>query len=162
MIVALLAVLKAGGAYVPLDPAYPLYRLRFMLEDSAPVALLTQSHLATLFTQTNQPLPIIDLTAPSPAWQTLPQTNPDPASIGLTSRHLAYIIYTSGSTGTPKGVMVQHRGVVNHIEWQYKTFEFSPDDTILQRTPISFDASVWELWTPLAIGARLSLLPLGI
>ena len=157
MIVALLAILKAGGAYVPLDPAYPSDRLRFMLEDSAPVALLTQAHLAELFSETTGILPVVDLNAPT-LWGRQPETNPDPAAIGLTAHHLAYVIYTSGSTGTPKGVMVQHGGVVNHIEWQCKTFRFSFNDSILQRTPISFDASVWEVWTPLAIGARLFFL----
>ena len=109
MIVALLAVLKAGGAYVPLDPAYPAERLRFMLEDSAPVALLTQSHLEGLFSGLGDGLPVLDL-AGRPLWQEQPETNPDPGGIGLTPDHLAYVIYTSGSTGQPKGVMVQHRG----------------------------------------------------
>ena len=110
MIVALLAVLKAGGAYVPLDPAYPHERLRFMLEDTAPVALLTQSHLQELFTGTRaMPCPSLDLDDAATPWQQQPETNPDPAAIGLTPSHLAYVIYTSGSTGQPKGVMVEHR-----------------------------------------------------
>ena len=110
MIVALMAVLKAGGAYVPLDPVYPLERLRFMLQDSAPVALLTQEHLRGLCSGINDALPILDLEDPA-AWQDQPQTNPAPDSLGLTPHHLAYIIYTSGSTGQPKGVMVQHQGL---------------------------------------------------
>ncbi len=115
MIVALLAVLKAGGAYVPLDPAYPIDRLRFMLEDAQPVALLTQSQLAELFRGLDDSLPVLDLDAPTPPWLDRPATNPDPAAIGLTSPHLAYVIYTSGSTGLPKGVLVEHRGLVNVI-----------------------------------------------
>ena len=111
MIVALMAVLKAGGAYVPLDPAYPIERLRFMLEDAAPVALLTQGHLTELFDGLDEKLPVLDLTAAAPAWNSLPDTNPDPDAFGLNPNHLAYIIYTSGSTGNPKGVMVQHRGL---------------------------------------------------
>src|SRR5262249_30358695 len=71
---------------------------------------------------------------------------------------LAYVIYTSGSTGRPKGVMVTHRNLVNHTVWQQSAYRFAAHDTVLQRTSISFDASVWELWTTLAVGARLQLL----
>ena len=142
MVVALLAVLKAGGAYVPLDPAYPPERLQFMLRDADPVALLTHSHLHNLLADMTPGLPVLLLDAP--LWQDRVSDNPGPQN-GLTSRHLAYVIYTSGSTGQPKGVMVEHRGVVNHISWQSSTFAFDRGDSILQRTPISFDASVWEL-----------------
>ena len=108
MFVALLAVLKAGGAYVPLDPAYPVERLRFMLQDSTPVALLTQKHLKQLFAGWGKQQNVLDLNDEHAPWLELSQNNPDLHSMGLTSSHLAYIIYTSGSTGTPKGVMVQH------------------------------------------------------
>src|SRR5215469_12038377 len=128
MIVALLAVLKAGGAYVPLDPAYPAERLRFMLEDSAPVALLTQQRLADLFTGLNHPLPVLDLTAAPAAWASMPQTNPAPTEIGLTPQHLAYVIYTSGSTGTPKGVMVQHGNVARLFTATDDWFHFGRED----------------------------------
>ena len=108
MMVALLGVLKAGGAYVPLDPAYPTERLRFMLQDCCPVALLTQSQLRSLFSGLDEAVAVVDLNAAEAPWQNLPESNPDPDAIGLTSEHLAYVIYTSGSTGTPKGVMIQH------------------------------------------------------
>src|SRR5438309_2611441 len=104
MIVGLLAVLKAGGAYVPLDPAYPVERLCYMLADSAPLVLLTQSRLRHLFSNPDVTLPVLLLEQDSAAWQNHPPTNPAPAEIGLTPRHLAYVIYTSGSTGTPNGV----------------------------------------------------------
>ncbi len=113
MIVALLAVLKAGGAYVPLDPDYPIDRLRFMLEDAQPVAVLTHIQLAELFRGLDDSLPVLNLDAPTPPWLDRPATNPDPAAVGLTSSHLAYVIYTSGSTGLPKGVLIEHRGLVN-------------------------------------------------
>jgi amino acid adenylation domain-containing protein len=154
MIAALLAILKAGGAYVPLDPAYPADRLRYMLEDSAPAALVTQSTLAGDFADLN--IPVVELDALVPAWAQEPETNP--SSEGLTPDHLAYVIYTSGSTGRPKGVMVGHRSLVNHTAWQAEAFGIGARDTVLQRTSISFDASVWELWTPLATGARMLLL----
>ncbi|HEY0036134.1 MAG TPA: amino acid adenylation domain-containing protein, partial [Longimicrobium sp.] len=156
MMVGLLAILKAGGGYVPLDPGYPADRLQFMLHDSAPAAVLTQGSLQgvqALFA--NVDVPVIDLDGTE--WARCPATNP--ARAGLTPGHLAYVIYTSGSTGTPKGVMIEHRSLANHTGWQAGAFGIGPDDTVLQRTSISFDASVWELWTTLATGARLVLLP---
>ncbi|HST62734.1 MAG TPA: amino acid adenylation domain-containing protein, partial [Longimicrobium sp.] len=152
MIAGLLGILKAGGAYVPLDPAYPADRLRYMLEDSAPAALVTQSSLAGTFAGLD--VPVVELDAA--AWAEGPETNP--VGAGLTPGHLAYVIYTSGSTGRPKGVMVEHRSLVNHTAWQAAAFGIGAGDTVLQRTSISFDASVWELWTPLATGARMLLL----
>ena len=112
MIVGLLAILKAGGAYVPLDPAYPAGRLAFMLEDSAPAALLTDSAGPAALSGCSINVPVVDL-ADAGRWADEPAANLDCASLGLTSRHLAYVIYTSGSTGTPKGVMVEHRRAVN-------------------------------------------------
>ena len=102
MIVGLLAVLKAGGAYVPLDPAYPIDRLRFMLDDSAPAVLLTQTHLAALFPKLNQNLPVLHLDATILPWQNRSHLNQGPDAIGLTPQNLAYVIYTSGSTGNLK------------------------------------------------------------
>ncbi len=154
MVAGLLAILKAGGAYVPLDPAYPADRLRTMLEDSAPAALVTQSPLAGTFAGLD--VPVVELDASAPAWGGEPETNPERAE--LRPDHLAYVIYTSGSTGRPKGVLVEHRGLVNHTVWQIGAFGIGADDTVLQRTSISFDASVWELWTPLAAGACLLVL----
>ena len=129
MIVALLAVLKAGGAYVPLDPAYPAERLRFMVQDSAPLVLLTQPHMQEIFAGAAN-MPVIDLTAESRSWQNQPQTNPQLDAIGLTSRHLAYVIYTSGSTGLPKGVMVEHQQLTARLWGMQATLGFSQEDTI--------------------------------
>ena len=155
MVVALLGVLKAGGAYVPLDPAYPAQRLAFMLEDSAPHALLTEAAVRPALGHLPDTLPIIELDAPSPPWTALPATNPDPAARGLTSRNLAYVIYTSGSTGTPKGVMVEHQAVVNRLVWMQQAYQLRPHEAVLQKTPFSFDVSVWEFFWPLLHGARL-------
>jgi amino acid adenylation domain-containing protein len=151
MIAGLLAILKAGGAYVPLDPAYPADRLRTMLEDSAPAALVTQSSLAGTFAGLD--VPVVELDAPAPAWAEGPETNPGCA--GLTPGHLAYVIYTSGSTGRPKGVMNQHRGVVNRLAWMQAQFRLGADDVVLQKTPFGFDVSVWEFFWPLQQGACL-------
>ncbi|MGY2288218.1 amino acid adenylation domain-containing protein [Pseudomonas sp. SDO528_S397] len=152
-IVGLLGILKAGAAYVPLDPAYPVERLQLILADVTPKALLV--HAATASLLADSPVPVLDLDALGAPDTALP--NPEPA--GLDASKLAYVIYTSGSTGQPKGVMVEHGSLLNHLQWQTDTFGLGDDDAFLQRTSMAFDASVWEIWTPLALGARLVLLP---
>ncbi len=150
LVVGLLAVLKAGGAYVPLDPSYPAERLAFMLEDTqAPVLLTQQRSLARLPAYSGHTL-CLDRDAARFAQH--PETNP-PGSCSPTN--LAYVIYTSGSTGKPKGVMVEQRSVVNHMLWMQRRFPLSPADRILQKTPASADASVWEFFAPLTAGAQL-------
>ena len=152
-VVGLLAVLKAGGAYVPLDPAYPVERLRYMLEDSAPVALLTQGHLAGRFVGISERLPVLDLKA-ARAWSGQPESNLDRAVMGLTPEHLAYIIYTSGSTGQPKGVMVPHRAIERlALNNNYAKFEAS--DRVAFASNPAFDAATMEVWAPLLNGGRI-------
>ena len=158
MIVGLLAVLKAGGGYVPLDPAYPEERLQYMLEDSAPVVLLTQRHLEDRFSGIGDGVPVLDLNA-SAAWQSFPESNPDAEAGGLMSSHLAYVIYTSGSTGRPKGVMVEHRGLCNISLTQSRELKVEPGSRILQFASFSFDACAWETLMALCHGAALYLLP---
>ena len=155
MVVALLAVVKAGGAYVPLDPTYPSDRLAYMLEDSAPVALLIQSRLTQLFAGSRYRGKIVDLTAADPVWCTQPDTNPLAAERGLSPHNLVYVIYTSGSTGKPKGVMIEHRSLVNRLTWMQDAYGLTSSDSVLQKTPFSFDVSVWEFLWPLITGARL-------
>ncbi len=158
MIIALLAVLKAGGAYVPLDPAYPVERLRFMIEDSAPAALLTQSHLEKLFAGIDDNLPVLDLTAATPPWQEHPETNPVPNTIGLGPQHLAYVVYTSGSTGSPKGVLVTHLNVVRLVQ-NTNYVDFTPPQTIGHLSSVAFDAATFEIWGALLNGCRLAVIP---
>jgi amino acid adenylation domain-containing protein len=155
MVVGLLGILKAGGSYVPLDPVYPDERLSYMLEDSKPVALLIQGHLQGRFNGTSSSVPRIDLTAEVPLWSAQPVTNPDRDSIGLTPRNLAYVIYTSGSTGLPKGAMNEHQAIANRLIWMQRAYKLGGEDAILQKTPFSFDVSVWEFFWPLLAGARL-------
>jgi amino acid adenylation domain-containing protein len=153
MIVGLLAVLKAGGAYVPLDPTYPLQRLRYMLEDSAAVALLTQRSLTDLWTGVNVPVLLLDTAAPE--WANRPAANVE--HLGRSADQLLYVIYTSGSTGRPKGVLNPHRGVVNRLTWMQKTHRLRADEAVLQNSSFSFDASVFEIFWPLTVGARVVL-----
>ena len=153
MVVALLGILKAGGAYVPLDPGYPRGRLALMLDDARPPVLLTQKRLAAGLPA--HEAKVICLDDPEQAvLSSQPVTNPpNPAS----SENLAYVIFTSGSTGRPKGAMVPHRALRNHMLWMQERFPVTPEDAILQKTPISFDASGWEVFLPLMTGARLVL-----
>ncbi|HSK80744.1 MAG TPA: amino acid adenylation domain-containing protein, partial [Thermoanaerobaculia bacterium] len=155
LVVALLAVLKAGGAYVPLDPSYPQERLAWMLGDafsggSAPV-LLTEESLAGRF-PAEVPRFLLDAEAPSLAGE----DSGDLAG-GAAPDDLAYIIYTSGSTGRPKGAMNTHRAICNRLLWMQEAYGLTPADRVLQKTPASFDVSVWELFWPLLTGARLVL-----
>ncbi|MBD1229037.1 non-ribosomal peptide synthetase, partial [Xenorhabdus griffiniae] len=158
MIVGFLAILKAGGAYVPLDPAYPSERLAYMLDDAAPVALLTQSGLtqSEWFVQFNT-LPTVLLDNPEPCLANQPTDNPNPQALELMPHHLAYVIYTSGSTGQPKGVMVEHQSLCNLIATQQHTLSLTTDSRVLQFASNSFDASIWECCMALIAGARLYL-----
>lgn len=159
MVVGLFAVLKAGGAYVPLDPAYPAERLTYMMANSAPAVVLThpqaRAPLDAAMAGLAEKPPVIDLDADVGLWSSSPSENPLPSEIGLTPEHLVYVIYTSGSTGAPKGVMNEHRGVVNRLWWMHTTYGMGPGDAVLQKTPFSFDVSVWEFFWPMLAGARL-------
>ncbi|HEX6292329.1 MAG TPA: amino acid adenylation domain-containing protein [Herpetosiphonaceae bacterium] len=150
LVVGLLAILKAGGAYVPLDPDYPAERLRFMLEDTDAPVLVIQQHLAERLPASGVRLVCIDADGPTIAAQ--PSTASQPL---VTADNLAYVIYTSGSTGQPKGAMNTHRAIVNRLLWMQDTYGLTAADRVLQKTPFSFDVSVWEFFWPLLTGARL-------
>jgi amino acid adenylation domain-containing protein len=132
LVVALLAILKAGGAYLPLDPDYPADRLEYMSADANVTVILTDAEPSHLDAQPTE----------NPA----SATGPD---------HAAYVIYTSGSTGRPKGVVVCHRAIVNRLRWMQDAYGLDGTDRVLQKTPYSFDVSVWEFFWPLITGATL-------
>ncbi|HEY2292056.1 MAG TPA: amino acid adenylation domain-containing protein, partial [Thermoanaerobaculia bacterium] len=150
LMVGLLAILKAGGAYVPLDPEYPRDRLAYMVDDAlaglAAPLLLTQGRLLPALPATGARIVLLDETVEEP--ETRPRLRVDPDQI-------AYLIYTSGSTGRPKGVMNSHRGIFNRLLWMQETYRLDASDVVLQKTPASFDVSVWEFFWPLLTGARL-------
>jgi amino acid adenylation domain-containing protein len=146
MVVSLYAVLKAGAAYAPLDPSHPGERLRFLLEDlAAPVVLVTS---ATESRVAGAQVVRVDRDIDGE----LPVSKPD---VRHRDAHIAYVIYTSGSTGTPKGVMNSHAGLRNRLLWMQGRYQLGPDDSVLQKTPYTFDVSVWEFFWPLMFGARL-------
>ncbi|MCK1637526.1 non-ribosomal peptide synthase/polyketide synthase [Bradyrhizobium sp. 157] len=156
LIVGVLAVLKAGGAYLPLDPDYPPDRLLHMLRDSGAALVLTQGRLVERLA------PVIAETAVE-AWPIDEETraptgvrarNPD---VALHPDSLAYVMYTSGSTGIPKGVACTHGALAARLGWMQAEYRLDAGETLLQKTPFSFDVSVWEILWPLATGARLAI-----
>ena len=152
MVVGLLGILKAGSAYVPLDPTYPPERLSFMLEDAQVPVLVTQQHLVTrLHTQRAQ---VICLDADAAVLAQ--QSEADPIST-ITADDLVYVIYTSGSTGRPKGVQITHNSLLNLVFWHQRAFAVTPSDRATQLTSPAFDATGWELWPYLTIGASIYL-----
>src|SRR6266568_4366315 len=150
MVVGLLGIMKAGGAYVPIDPDLPRERMTGMLQDAEPRVLLTQEYWLELFHE--QSLPILCLDRDWCTLQVEPETNPVLVTQGT---NLAYAIYTSGSTGKPKGVPNVHRGIVNRLLWMQDTYRLVENDRVLQKTPYSFDVSLWEFFWPLMTGACL-------
>jgi amino acid adenylation domain-containing protein len=157
MVVGLLGILKAGGAYIPLDPTYPQERLAYMLEDAAVSVLLTQKQLINSLPQTHAQVIYLDAD-----WQEIAAQSSENPVHNLTPETLAYVIYTSGSTGKPKGAMNTHQGISNRLLWMQEAMPVKPDDKILQKTPFSFDVSIWELFLPLITGATLVVAKLGV
>ncbi|HEX6292585.1 MAG TPA: amino acid adenylation domain-containing protein [Herpetosiphonaceae bacterium] len=160
LVVGLLGILKAGGAYVPLDPEYPNDRLAFMLADSRVSVLLTQADLVASLHHvqgapgTRHAAHVLCLDADWSAIAAAPTTNP---ALALDAASAAYMIYTSGSTGRPKGAINSHRAIINRLQWMQAAYGLTAADAVLQKTPFSFDVSVWEFFWPLLTGARLVL-----
>ncbi len=150
MVIALYGILKAGGAYVPLDPEYPTDRIYFMLEDSGPPVLLTQSHLISRVGSIDAQIICLDT-----EWERIEREPKEKIFSGVKPENLAYIIFTSGTTGRPKGVMNTHRGICNRLIWMQDQYQLLEYDRVIQKTPFSFDVSVWEFFWPLLFGARL-------
>jgi amino acid adenylation domain-containing protein len=150
LVIALLGIQKSGGAYVPLDPAYPRDRLVDMSDDSAVGIVLTQERFAAGLA--DRAVRTLRLDAD---WSEVERESTETPTTGVTPDHLAYMIYTSGSTGRPKGACNTHRAIVNRLLWMQDAYRLTAADTVLQKTPFSFDVSVWEFFWPLLAGARL-------
>jgi amino acid adenylation domain-containing protein len=157
LVVAIVGILKAGGAYVPIDPTFPAARIEQLIEDCAPLLIVTGSGLVhNIAPRNSRPLIQMDLVAGA-----ISQECGDTLTGGPEAGDLAYIMYTSGSTGTPKGVMVEHRAVVRLVkDTNYAVLDRG--ETFLQLAPISFDASTFEIWAPLLNGGRLVMFPPGV
>jgi amino acid adenylation domain-containing protein len=150
MVLSLYGILKAGGAYVPLDPEYPHERVTFMLEDTNVPVILTQKHLLEDIPASPAKIICVD-----DEWPVIDRESKDNLSGGASAGNLAYIIFTSGSTGKPKGAMNEHRGIVNRLVWMQEEYRLDGTDRVIQKTPYSFDVSVWEFFWPLLYGATL-------
>src|SRR6202035_2226132 len=135
-------VLEAGGTYVPLASGYPDDRLGFMLEDSGAPVLLADERLAPRLARHGEARLVV-LDGGEEGW-----SDAGPARVRTAADCAAYAIYTSGSTGRPKGVINTHRGIVNRLRWMQETYRLSGEDRVLQKTPASFDVSVWEFFWP--------------
>ena len=150
LIVAIHGILRAGAAYVPIDPKYPAIRIRTILEESGARVIVAGTEFAEVADELG-----LDRVEPSVV---AGGNSVDPVA---SPEDLAYVIYTSGSTGRPKGVMVEHRSVVNRLQWMQRRYPLGPDDVILHKTPVTFDVSVWELmWWTMA-GASVAVLEPG-
>ncbi|MDW7617333.1 amino acid adenylation domain-containing protein [Peribacillus simplex] len=151
MMIGIFAILKAGGAYLPIDPAHPKERISYILENSGTNVLLTKKNLQSedgLFSGETiyfEEEVLLDSNS-----RNLPAIN--------TPGDLAYVIYTSGTTGKPKGVMIEHRSLVNRLNWMQKNYPLGERDVILQKTPYTFDVSVWELLWWSIVGSTVVLL----
>ncbi len=143
LVAAVHAVVRAGAAYVPLDPEYPPDRLAYMTSETGMKVILADPDLMPMDAALTA-IPLDDgISSHSPFHAEVDPADP------------AYVIYTSGSTGRPKGVQNGHRGVVNRLLWMQETYPIGPGNVVLQKTPYSFDVSVWELFWPFMTGAAL-------
>ena len=154
MVVSLLAVLKAGAAYAPLDPEYPAERLAYMIEDAAAPVLITRSEWESRLPK-HTSAAICAAICIDVEWQSVSLESSEDLNLDVPDQNLAYVIYTSGSTGKPKGAMIQHAGIRNRLLWMQEAYGMTPQDRVLQKTPFSFDVSVWEFFWPVMTGACL-------
>ena len=144
MVMVIFGILKSGAAYVPIDPKYPASRKKFIISD-AKLKIVVDIQELEIFANQNSKKPF-------------PISNPISS---LSPSNLAYVIYTSGSTGNPKGCMLEHRGLVNRLEWMQKSYCLTSDDRIMQKTTYTFDVSVWELTWWAISGASVCILEPG-
>ncbi|UPU44828.1 non-ribosomal peptide synthetase [Rhodococcus qingshengii] len=151
LLVAVYGVLRAGGGYVPVDPDQPAERNGYVLAAASPVCVVSTSDVG--FDAGVVPVVEVDVVDVS-GFSDAPVSDVDRVA-PLRSGNTAYVIFTSGSTGRPKGVAVSHRSVVNQVSWLAERYAVSGSDVVLFKTPVTFDVSVWELFVPLAVGARL-------
>lgn len=149
MVWAILAVVKAGGCYVPIDPNYPRDRIQSTIADGGIKIVLTSSDLAVdyldraIFLDSHQ--------------EEIASYSTENLDVLIRPENTAYIIFTSGSTGKAKGIAISHQAIARHMEWFIEIFNVNKTDIILQKTPFTFDASVWEFWAALMTGAKLVL-----
>jgi amino acid adenylation domain-containing protein len=152
MIISILAIIKAGGAYMPIDPDYPEDRIKYMIDNSQSKLILSTKSIVSKIADVDY----IDVEN-----KEIYKSNSAKVQKEHNSRNLAYVIYTSGSTGKPKGAMIEHYSVINRINWMQKRYPLDETDVILQKTPYTFDVSVWEMFWWSFVGAKVCFLEPG-
>jgi tyrocidine synthetase-3 len=169
MIIGIFAIVKAGGAYLPIDPQYPEERIKYMLEDSSARVLLKKSEIRNPKSETNPNDPNLNDQNKRAGVTVLDfehlkfefVSSFEFRASNLNPANLAYIIYTSGTTGRPKGTAIERHSLVNRLCWMQKKYPLDEKDTILHKTPFTFDVSVWEIFWWSIVGARVCLLVPG-
>ncbi len=153
LLISVFAIQRLGAAYLPLDPDHPADRISVIIDSAQPACILTFQSLKQSFPE-DRSLIVLDHESFHSMEEVAltPSDEPGPDDA-------AYIIYTSGSTGVPKGVVIEHHSIVNRLEWMRTFYNFQPDDRILQKTPVTFDVSVWELFLPFLTGCSLVIAP---
>ena len=151
MIIGILGILKAGGAYVPIDPEYPEERAAYMLDDTEAFIVVSSKESSSKLSAIKN----IDIVEVNGDWSKINECSKENLMIPIAGNNLAYIIYTSGSTGKPKGVMIEHGALINRLNWAQDYYGLTAEDSVLQKTTICFDVSVWELLWPLLAGSKL-------
>ena len=154
MLVGLLGIHKAGGAYIPLDPDFPKNRIKYMIDHSKLMIILSHSKLVDSIPDSNARIISLDK-----EWQEISKESIDAPIISINDDNLAYVMYTSGSTGNPKGVQITHKSVINFLISMSKEPGMSAEDILFAVTTISFDISVLELFLPLTVGAATVIIP---
>ncbi|MBN2535042.1 MAG: amino acid adenylation domain-containing protein, partial [Spirochaetales bacterium] len=149
MVISLLAILKAGAAYLPVDPHYPAERIQFLCDDAEVDILLTQQRFKDKAPGVEN---VICLDA---EWNLMENKNVQNPTVITNPDNLAYVIYTSGSTGNPKGCMIPHKAICNRLFWMQDAYRIDTKDRVLQKTPYTFDVSVWEFFWPMLTGATM-------
>ncbi|MGW4244528.1 amino acid adenylation domain-containing protein, partial [Nocardia sp. NPDC004722] len=150
LVVAIYAVIKTGAAYVPIDPGQPEERVAHILDTARPALVLAASDLAVA-----DRVPVVRIDRLVLDDYAADSISASELLDGLVADNTAYVIFTSGSTGRPKGVAVSHRAIVNRLVWMQSEYRLTVGDVVLQKTPATFDVSVWEFFWPLQVGARL-------
>jgi amino acid adenylation domain-containing protein len=155
MVIAVLGILKAGGAYLPLDPEYPRERLSYMICDAGVKVVISEQEMNSVW---GEGVKVIEI---DQQWERISEQSDEEVQQEIAAENSAYVIYTSGSTGRPKGVVITQGAIVNRLLWMEEEGLVTPEDRVLQKTPYSFDASVWEIFEPLIMGGRLVVAQAG-
>lgn len=153
MVLSILAVLKSGSCYIPISPEQPIKRIKNLVKTSGSKLLISNSLSCSLFSDQVQCIDLNDIDYNN---EEIPNLG-----INIDSSQLAYIMYTSGSTGNPKGVMLEHKSVVNRLYWMQDYLDINSEDKLVQKSPYSFDVSVWEMFAWFFNGASMHLLQHG-